>query len=145
MAKANWRKGRRKNFDAKYIADNLQSGIHYVYCLVSRENRFVGYFGVTDDPKSRTWQHKKDAIRKDERRSKWLENNPTPPELVVLGVFPSRDVAELVERCLIRNFNHAAGSLANDYKYYNRTQERNQLVLDDIPFWMVDSQVEYIE
>lgn len=144
MTKKNHRNGRRKNFDQKYIVKNLENGIHYVYALVSRENRFVGYFGVTDDPKSRAWQHKKDAVRKDSRRSKWLDNNPSPPELVVLGAFPSRDVAEIVERCLIRNFN-AAGILTNGFKYFNRQQERKQLVLDDIPFWSVDADAEFVE
>ena len=140
----NSRTGRRRRFNSAWLADNLSDEVHYVYCLVNRKNRFVGYFGVTNDPKSRAWQHKRDATRTDSRRSKWLKHNDEPPELVVLGAFPNRDVAEIIERCLISRFNHAAGSLSNDYKYFNRRQERDQLVLDDIPFFLVPSDMEVV-
>ena len=138
----NVRISRRKKFNREFVAGHLSGEIHYVYALVSRENRFVGYFGVTNDPKSRIWQHKKDTVRTDRRRSAWLDNNPSPPELVVLGAFPSRAVAELVERCLIRNFG---GTIGNDYKYYNLRQANRKDVLDDTPFWMVGVDPEFVE
>ncbi len=145
MLKTDRRLGRRMSFNAKHREENLGNEVHYVYALVDRETRMVGYFGVTNDPRSRAWQHKKDARRTDKRRSTWFQHNKNLPELVVLVAAQSRDVAEIVERCLIRNFNHAAGVLSNDYKYFNRRQERDQLVLDDIPFWTVNRDAEFVE
>ena len=71
-------------------------------------------------------------------------HNSEPPELVILAVTESRDTAELLERCLIRNFNESVGGISNDYKYFNRRQEHGQLILDDIPFWMVPLNAEYV-
>lgn len=133
-----------KSFNKKWLDQNLSGEVHYVYMLVCAETRFVGYFGVTNDPKGRARNHKWHATRKDSKRSEWLDHNPSPPEMVIMGAFPNRIVAELVERCLIRNFNEAGQILVNDYKYHNRRLHRRKDVQDDIPFWMASVGDEFV-
>lgn len=123
---------------------------HYLYALVDRKTKHVGYFGVTNDPVKRRQDHLYEYRHPYEKRGKghggrmkkWVEKFGRAPEMVIIAVFPSRIFCEIVERCLIRNFNAVGQIVSNEYKYHNSNQMAAQMVLDDIPFWEIDLEKE---
>jgi len=138
LMEQNRRTEKRRKFNKAYFQSRMEDQeVHYVYALVDRDTKTVEYFGVINDPKARAWQHYNDLWARKDRRSVWREKHNRPPEFVIVGTFPSRTVAEIVERCLIRNFNNVGVELVNVYKYHNNRQQLSMLVQDDIPFWTV--------
>jgi predicted GIY-YIG superfamily endonuclease len=119
---------------------------HYIYCLVDRPTKHIGYFGVTNDPVKRKQDHlyeyrhpyEKHGRSHGGRMRKWVEKFGRPPELVVLVVCPSRIVAEIMERCLIQRFTAVGQIVSNEYKYWNTSQMAQQMEVNDIPFWELD-------
>ena len=138
------RRERRSRFNDLFIRDVLEGAeLHYVYALVSPSNRLVGYFGVTMEPRARMLKHKRDAKRTDSRNSHW--KGEEGPEMVIMAICTDRQTAEIIERCLIRNFSNGRGSLANGWVYENSRQQSSQMVLDDIPFWMTPTDQGFVK
>ncbi len=129
---------KRERFNARFLLSLDGKELHYVYALVDQETKTVGYFGVTNDPYRRRWQHKHDLWYRKDKESDWKAKFGRPPEMVLLVLCPNRQFAEVVERALIARFTSGYGpAIMNDYKYWNPKQAKRKDVQDDIPFLSV--------
>ena len=138
----NNRTPQRQKFNMDFVRDKLDNReVHYVYCLVDRPTQTVAYFGVTNDPASRKTEHRRNATRSN-RISAWKKKfgADSEPEFVILAMCPSRNVAEIMERCLIKEFNNSGQVLTNDYKYERQRLSRDDqmMLYDPPPWWEID-------
>ncbi len=124
----------REKYNRDFLNHLQDRELQYVYALIDRATRTIGYFGVTNDPMGRRWQHQQDLWYKRGRPSKWRDRFNAKPEMVLLVVCSNRHFAEVVESTLIGRYGSGDQMIINDYKYWNPEQKKFRHVQDDMPF-----------
>lgn len=87
--------------------------LHYVYALLDG-NQQVRYIGVTQDIEKRRIAHRyPESLGTNRPLRQWLLSLSEPPELKVLGVYPSKALGHFAERATIEHLTALGFDLVN--------------------------------